>query len=108
MEKGARFGLVVKGAPTILKLTVMQRADSPGDWHIGYLDGRPAVGNYHGEWFVLTDDAVVHNRGQRLIWLVKLGDNVWSCIHEMHWQGEPVPPPPIREERPDYIEGARA
>lgn len=108
MEKGIRFVLKAKGVSEDVKLTVMQRADTPGDWHVGHLDGRPAVGNERGEWFLLADDAIIHNPGQRLIWLVKLEDGVWSCIHEMHWRDAPTSPPPIQGEQPDYIEEENA
>lgn len=90
-----------------MNLTVMERADAPGDWHIGLLDGRPAIGNNKGEWFLLREDAIIHNPGQRLIWLVKLDDGTWSCIHEMHWRGEALEPPQIDPEKPDYVEGER-
>lgn len=92
-------------ASSPVKLTVLERAEKSTDWHIGYLDQRPAIGNQEGEWFLVRDDAVVHNPGQQLIWLVKMDDGVWSCIHEMHWRLDPIPPPDVGGLKPDYIEG---
>ncbi len=88
-----------------MTLTVIERAQAAGDWHIGYLDGKPAIGNRRGEWFLLNSDAFVHNPGQSLIWVVKLDDGVWECIHEKLWpQGEPIPAPDTGTQ-PDYVEG---
>lgn len=103
MDGDALFGK--GGILRNVKLTVLERAEKQNDWHIGYLDERPAIGNQRGEWFLLHEDAMIHNPGQRLIWLVKLEDGVWSCIHEMHWRLEPIPPPDVAHHKPDYVEG---
>jgi len=89
-----------------MMLTVVERVQVAGDWHIGYLDQRPAIGNNRGEWFLLETDAVIHNPGQGLVWIVKLDDGVWECIHEKHWPTETIAPPITSSCRPDYIETA--
>ena len=53
------------------ELVVTQRAYSPGDWHVGYLDETPAIGSDDGRWYFVTTDAVIHNPGDRLVWIVK-------------------------------------
>lgn len=88
-----------------MTLTVVERVQAAGDWHIGYLDQRPAIGNHAGEWFLLESDAVIHNPGQGLVWIVKLEDGVWECVHEKHWPVETILPPPRRAGSPDYVEG---
>ena len=88
-----------------MKLVVSHRATRPGDWHVGHLDGRPAIGDQRGNWYLVPGDAVIHNPGDRLVWVLKHEYGVWECIHEMHWQDQYVDSPgKWVKERPDYVE----
>ncbi len=88
-----------------MKLTVTQRAYSPGDWHVGYLDETPAIGDQYGRWYTVSTDAVIHNPGDRLVWVLKHEYGVWECLHDMHWQDQYVDPQTKWiKETPDYVE----
>ena len=88
-----------------LKLVVNHRASADGDLSLGYLDERPAVGDANGRWYLVDSDAIIHNSGERLVWIVKHEHGIWECIHDMHWQDQYVDP----KSRwvtgtPDYVE----
>lgn len=88
-----------------MKLVVSHRATHPGDWHVGHLDGRPAVGDQQGNWYVVTGDVVVHNPGDRLVWVLKHEYGHWECVHDMHWQDQYVDPPSRWvKDQPDFVE----
>lgn len=88
-----------------MKLQVSHRAEHATDWHLGHLDGQPAVGDAQGNWYKLRDHAIVHNSGERLVWTVKLDYGVWECIHDMHWQDQYVDPPSKwTQNGPDHVE----
>ena len=90
-----------------MKLVVNHRASAEGDLSVGYLGDRPAVGDSRGRWYIVTSDAVIHNREERLVWIVKHEHGVWECIHDKHWQDNYVDAPDRwLKARPDYIEGS--
>lgn len=75
-----------------MKLVKTHRAEAERDWHIGYLDDDPAIGDHEGNWYRVTSDAVIHNPEERLVWVVKHEYGIWECIHDMHWQDQYVDP----------------
>jgi len=88
-----------------MRLVVSHRARAEGDLSLGYLDGRPAVGDELGRWYAITHGAVIHNPGERLVWIAKTEDGVWECIHDMHWQDQYVDDRSRWLSRePDYVE----
>ena len=86
-------------------LIVTHRATHPTDWHLGRLDGQPAVGDHEGNWYIVDSDAVIHNPGDRLVFVLKHEYGEWECVHDMHWQDQYVDPHDRWvKPTPDYVE----
>lgn len=91
-----------------MRLQVYHRPSSEADLSIGYLDGRPAVGTANGAWYLVSGDAIIHNRSDRLVWFVKQEHGAWECISDVHWQDQYVDPDEKWiKEVPDYVEEER-
>jgi hypothetical protein len=65
-------------------LKVIDQAQADTDWSIGYLDGRPVVGN-DGAWYKVPVNAAVLNRGDGYVWFLKNG--LWESTHGDSWFG---------------------
>lgn len=88
-----------------MKLTYAQRAYIPGDWHIGYLDGKPAIGDFNGRWYLVEEKTVIHNRHAKLVWIVNHESHGWECISDKLWPKETLESleqPNLGE--PDHVE----
>lgn len=88
-----------------MKLVLLQRAHEAGDWHIGYLDDRPAIGDHEGRWYIVDNDAVIHNPKSRLVWIVNHQSGGWECLSDKLWPREALAALPERKpSRPDFQE----
>lgn len=88
-----------------LNVTIVQKAMEPGDWHIGYLDDMPAIGDDDGRWYIIKEDGIVHNKGAKLAWIINREAGIWECLHEKMWPKESLEAAYEPEiESPDYID----
>lgn len=71
------------------ELVVLEESGYDGEWRIGYVAKRPAVGDSEGRWYYVPEETIVPQTSKSLVWMLQ--DNEWSCLHTMHWNAQVTP-----------------
>lgn len=71
------------------ELIVLEESGHDGEWRIGYVAGKPAVGDSAGRWYHVPEETIVPQTSKKLVWMLQ--DDEWSCLHTMHWNADITP-----------------
>ncbi len=84
------------------ELSIVSRADAEEDWSIGYLDQRPAVGDWKSNWYVVSSDTTVLNAFEGVVWHLKGGR--WVQTPKGDWHDDVTPRARLVAGESDYTE----
>ena len=82
---------------------IVRRSQANTDWHIGYLDGVPAVADDASAWYEVDEGTALLNRYEGYVWIVRGGK--WASIYADLYDGDLANGDDITAFGPDYVEG---